>query len=605
MVVIIGAGPAGLTAAYQLCKLEISSVVLEKDTVVGGIARTVRHEGCYFDIGGHRFFTKVKVVEDLWREILAEEDFLKRGRLSRIYYNKKFFDYPLRPSNALLGLGLVNSFLILASYFYAYLFPIPNEKTFEEWVSNRFGRRFYRTFFKTYTEKVWGIPCSKLSSHWAAQRIRGLSLKRALKAALLPKAHVEKKDIIRTLIDSFHYPKRGPGMMWEKAAEIIQKKGSTLHMNCGVRRIIWDKSRVTAVEVLREDRVERIEATHFISSMPLRELVEKLDPAPPEGVCNAAARLSYRDFLTVGLVLTKANLFPDNWIYIHDPQVKVGRIQNFKNWSPYMVSDPKKTCLGLEYFCFEGDDLWSTPDDALIHLAKTELESLGLGRSADVESGAVVRMPKAYPVYDTGYGEALQIVRDFLIQLENLYPVGRNGMHKYNNQDHSMLTAMLAVDNINGGKFNIWAVNEEQEYQEQKSIDEAEAAKIQALSETQPQVPTLVSDGDVPLALIRKAFSRLDELGLAVAFAVIGGLYVLLPTLWIVARDMKVAEFQLLSQYFVGYDVSGRGAFVGMCYGSGLGFLLGWFTAFLRNSLLRMYLYLTRLIEEVQSLEEP
>src|SRR5262245_7399610 len=422
-VAIIGAGPAGLTAAYQLCKAGIPSIVLEKDSVVGGLARTVRQNGCCFDIGGHRFFTKVKVVEDLWHEILSDENFLKRGRLSRIYYNKKFFDYPLRPSNALLGLGIRNSFLILASYFHSYLFPIRNEKTFEDWVWNRFGRRLYRTFFKTYTEKVWGIPCSQLSAEWAAQRIRGLSLKRALKAALLPKTKTAKKDIIKTLIDSFHYPKRGPGMMWETVAESVQKNGCTLQMNCQVGRIFWEGSRVTGVDVVRGDHIDRVEASHFISSMPLREFIEKLSPSPSEQIRKAAARLGYRDFLTVGLVLGKADLFPDNWIYIHDPQVKVGRIQNFKNWSPYMVADSRKSCVGLEYFCFEGDSLWSMSDEALIELAKNELETLGLGRAKDVESGAVARMPKAYPVYDTGYGEALKLVKGFLGQLENLYPV--------------------------------------------------------------------------------------------------------------------------------------------------------------------------------------
>src|SRR5262245_10340716 len=267
-VAIIGAGPAGLTAAYQLCKADMPSIVLEKDSVVGGLARTVRHNGCYFDIGGHRFYTKVKMVEDLWHEILSDENFLKCARLSRIYYNKKFFDYPLRLSNALLWLGIRNSSLILASYFYSYLFPIRNEKTFEDWVCNRFGRRFYGTFFKTYTEKVWGIPCTRLSAEWAAQRIRGLSLKRALKSALLPKANTDKKDIIKTLIDSFHYPKRGPGMMWETVAEIVQKNGCTLQMNCGVDHILWEGNRVTAIEVRRGDNTELVEASDFISSMP-------------------------------------------------------------------------------------------------------------------------------------------------------------------------------------------------------------------------------------------------------------------------------------------------------------------------------------------------
>jgi protoporphyrinogen oxidase len=606
-VVIIGAGPAGLTAAYQLCKLGIPSIVLEKDDVVGGLARTVRHNGCYFDIGGHRFFTKVKVVEDLWHEILSDENFLKRNRLSRIYYNKKFFDYPLRLSNALFGLGISNSVLILSSYVHAWLFPIRNEKTFEDWVSNRFGRRFYQTFFKTYTEKVWGIACSQLSAEWAAQRIRGLSLKRALKSALLPKSNLAKKDIIKTLIDSFHYPKRGPGMMWETVAETVQRNGCTLHMNCKVDRIFWQGSRITAVDVVRNDQIERVEGSHFISSMPLRELIEKLHPSPGEEIRRAASRLGYRDFLTVGLVLGKPFLFPDNWIYIHDPQVKVGRIQNFKNWSPYMVADLGKTCVGLEYFCFEGDSLWSMSDEALIDLAKSELETLGLGRAADVESGAVARMPKAYPVYDTGYGEAVKVVRGFLGQLENLYPVGRNGMHKYNNQDHSMLTAMLAVENINGGSHNIWAVNDEQEYLEESAGNRETNASIRALAATQPQVLMPMPAPDLEVAVIRRALARIDEVGLGSAFSVVSALYVFLPTAWLLVtgNEKSALNLQLLSQYFIGYDVSWSGAFVGLLYGSVVGFILGWSMAFLRNRLLKLCVYVTKLMEEVRSLEEP
>jgi protoporphyrinogen oxidase len=606
-VVIIGAGPAGLTAAYQLSKLGIPSIVLEKDSVVGGLARTVRHNGCCFDIGGHRFFTKVKVVEDLWHEILSDEDFLKRSRLSRIYYNKKFFDYPLRLSNALFGLGLANSLAILASYLYAWLFPIRHEKTFEHWVSNRFGRRFYETFFKTYTEKVWGIPCSRLSAEWAAQRIRGLSLKRALKAALLPKANPAKKDIIKTLIDSFHYPKRGPGMMWETVAEMIQKKGCTVWMNCDVERIFVDGNHVTAVAVRHDGRSEHIQATHVISSMPLRELIEKLSPEASDDVRYAASLLSYRDFLTVGLIIRKADLFPDNWIYIHDPQVKVGRIQNFKNWSPYMVADSSKSCIGLEYFCFEGDDLWNMSDEALINLAKHELEVLGLGHASDVESGAVVRMQKAYPVYDMGYDEVVKAVRSFLGRFGNLYPVGRNGMHKYNNQDHSMLTAMLAVENIRGGNYNIWSVNEEQEYLEQESTKDSRTnAIVRDLTATQPQVPIPVSDPATNV--IRLAFARLHEGALGTALSVVGGLYGFLPTAWVLVTGVSntgSSGLELWSQYFIGYTVTWSGSLVGLLYGSVIGFVLGWSVAYLRNRFLRLYVYVTKLMEEVRSLEEP
>jgi protoporphyrinogen oxidase len=607
-VVIIGAGPAGLTAAYQLSKLGLPCVVLEKDSVVGGISRTVHHEGYHFDIGGHRFFTKVSAVEQLWHEILSEDDFLTRNRLSRIYYNKRFFDYPLRASNALFGLGLWNSFRVLVSYFWFWLFPIRNEKSFEDWISNRFGRRLFEIFFKTYTEKVWGIPCSQLSKEWAAQRIRGLSLYRALKHALLPRGKIAKKDVIKTLVDSFLYPKRGPGMMWETAAEKVEKNGCEIRTGCNIEKILCEDGRITAVELVCRGRTERIEGSHFISTMPLRELIHKLSPKPPEEIRQAASRLTYRDFLTVALVIAKADLFPDNWIYIHDPQVKVGRIQNFKNWSPFMVPDPDKSCIGLEYFCFEGDGLWNMTDEALIELAKHEFETLRLGRARDVEKGVVARMPKAYPIYDAGYTEALMTLRGFLGHIKNVYPVGRNGMHKYNNQDHSMLTAMLAVENINGAHHDIWSVNAEQDYAEEvKSQEDKWSSEIRNLAATQPHVPVPATGSDPAFAIIRQAFARIDERGLAAALGAVSGLYIFLPTVWVLITGGEEAAgvLQLLGQYFIGYTVSWLGAFIGLFYGMAFGFVLGWLIAFLRNSSLNIYLYIVKLTEEAKSLEEP
>ena len=486
-VVIIGAGPSGLTAAYELCKIGVKSVVLEKDEIVGGISRTVNYRGYLFDIGGHRFFTKVKAVDDLWREILEEEKFLKRRRLSRIYYNKKFFHYPLQPTNALFGLGIYNSFRTFLSYSKTQLFPIKPELSFEDWISNRFGRRLYYTFFKTYTEKVWGIPCNEISAEWAAQRIKGLSLLSALKNALITSQPKNKSNIIKTLIDSFEYPEKGPGMMWETVADIIKSKGSQLKLNAGVEKILWQKDKVTALEITTDGKNELIPGTDFISSMPIQELVRKMEPSVPDEVRHAADILSYRDFLTVSLIINKANLFEDNWIYIHDEAVKVGRIQNFKNWSPEMVPDPNKTCLGLEYFCFEGDSLWTMSDEDLITLGTKELGMLELVDPNDVEDGAVVRMPKAYPVYDSKYADALIIIRKFLDGLNNLHLVGRNGMHKYNNQDHSMLTAMLTVKNIMGANYNVWDVNVEQEYHEE-IIDE-DKKQMALLASTQPLVP--------------------------------------------------------------------------------------------------------------------
>lgn len=487
-VVIIGAGPAGLTAAYDLCKEGVSSVVLEKDNVVGGISRTVNYKGYHFDIGGHRFFTKVKAVEAMWHEVLAEGQFLRRNRLSRIYYNKKFFYYPLRASNALLGLGIWNSALIFLSYLRAQLFPEKPEDTFEQWISNRFGKRLYRIFFKTYTEKVWGIPCNQIMAEWAAQRIKGLSLLAAVKNALIQQQ--SKGDVIKTLIDAFDYPEFGPGMMWETVKQIVERDGSEIRFNAGVEKILWSDGAVDAVQVMVDGKLETIEGSHFISTMPIRELIQKLDPPAPDHVLKAAEALNYRDFLTVALVINKQELFPDNWIYIHDSDVKVGRIQNFKNWSPSMVPDPNKTCLGLEYFCFEGDGLWTTSDADLIELGRKELGILGLANPADVEDGSVVRMPKAYPVYDGTYAEALRVVREFLNELPNMQLVGRNGMHKYNNQDHSMLTAMLAVKNILGANYDLWQVNAEQEYHEEVTDrDKTNESEFAMLAATQPRVP--------------------------------------------------------------------------------------------------------------------
>jgi protoporphyrinogen oxidase len=490
-VIIIGAGPAGLTAAYELCKEGVESVVLEKDTVVGGISRTVNYKGYLFDIGGHRFFTKVKAVDEMWREVLGEEKFLRRSRLSRIYYNKRFFYYPLRATDALLGLGIWNSVLMLGSYIKAQLFPIKNEVSFEDWITNRFGKRLYHTFFKTYTEKVWGIPCHEISADWAAQRIKGLSLLTTVKNALLASQSQNKSEVIKTLIDAFDYPERGPGQMWEMVADSIQKRGSALKMRSNVEGILWQKGKITALEIETDSQTETIAGTDFISSMPIQELVRKMKPEPPNEVKEAADKLGYRDFLTVSLIVNKADLFQDNWIYIHDSSVKVGRIQNFKNWSPQMVPDPNKTCLGLEYFCFEGDGLWTTPDADLIKLATKELEMLGLVAPNDVEDGAVVRMPKAYPVYDSVYVEAVNTIREFVAGLGNLYLVGRNGMHKYNNQDHSMLTAMLSVKNILGANYDVWEVNVDNEYHEE--VRETQKDDVSLVASTQPLVPKRIS----------------------------------------------------------------------------------------------------------------
>lgn len=455
-VVIIGAGPAGLTAAYELSKAGVKSMVLEKDQIVGGIARTVNFKNYYFDIGGHRFFTQVKRVEDMWREVLGD-DFLQCKRLSRIYYNKKFFYYPLRPFNTLFGLGMWNSLMIIFSYLNARIFPSKQEEFLDQWIINRFGKRLYLTFFKTYTEKIWGIPCGNIRAEWAEQRIKGLSFMSALGNALIkPKNNGGNGTVIKTLIDNFDYPKLGPGMLWRAVKEIVQRNGTPVRLGAEVEAVLWSKNKIKALEIKQDGQKKHINGTHFISSMPIRDLIQRLKPAVPEKVIKAANDLIYRDFLTVALIINKSNVLPDHWIYVHHPNVKLGRIQNFKNWSRYMVPDSSKTSLGLEYFCSVGDELWSMSDQELIELGKSELQVLGLVKASDVENGTVIRMPKAYPVYDSNYQKSLLTIRQFLNGFDNLQLVGRNGMHQYNNQDHSMLTAMLAVENISGANHDLW-----------------------------------------------------------------------------------------------------------------------------------------------------
>ncbi len=462
-VIVIGGGPAGLTAAYELAKAGIKPIVLEMGSRVGGIARTEVFNGYRLDIGGHRFFTKVPEVEAFWYEVLGD-DFLTRPRLSRIYYNRKFILYPLRFGDALSKLGVRQSFLVLLSYIRSKILPYRNENTFEEWVSNRFGRRLYRIFFKTYTEKVWGIPCEQLSAQWAAQRIQNLSLPRAVLGAIFGARGAKN---VKSLIEEFHYPRLGPGMLWERTQQLIEQHGGEVRLNTAVVKVLHRDSKAIGVVARSGGRDETIEADAIVSSMPISELVAKLDPPAPLDVRKGAGQLTYRDYFTVGLIVNQANLFPDNWIYIHAPEVKVGRIQNFKNWSPEMVPDPSKTFLGLEYFCNEGDELWSMSDEALIQLGTRELETMGLARATDIIGGTVVRQLKTYPVYTGEYKEYLERIRGFLDSISNLQTVGRNGLHMYNNQDHSMLTAMLAVKNLLGEHHDVWSVNVERAYHEE------------------------------------------------------------------------------------------------------------------------------------------
>ena len=472
-VAIIGAGPAGLTAAYLLGKAGYSVAVIEKDPVyVGGISRTVEHQGFRFDIGGHRFFSRSKEVVELWNELLPD-DFIDRPRMSRIYYEGKFYSYPLRAFEALANLGIWRSTLCMASYLRWKLRPKRDVRSFEDWVVNQFGHKLYSIFFKTYTEKVWGMPCGTMSADWAAQRIKGLSLGSAVIDGLKRSLGLNKRpnDGMQTksLLENFRYPRLGPGMMWDAARDRIVEHGNQILMGHALKQLardeLADRWRVTATGA--DGAIVTINAAQVISSAPMRELAARLQPLPE--ALPQAADLRYRDFLTVALMIRSPDLFPDNWIYIHDSKVKVGRVQNFRSWSPEMVPDPAIACVGLEYFCFEGDGLWSASDDQLVALATRERALLGLCNAAQVEGGVVVRQEKAYPVYDDRYRDNVDALRT---EIEARYPslhcVGRNGMHRYNNQDHAMMTAMLTVRNIIAGAriYDIWGVNEDAEYHE-------------------------------------------------------------------------------------------------------------------------------------------
>ncbi len=485
-VLVIGAGPAGLTAAVRLRQAEVPVTVVEASDSVGGISRTVERDGWRFDLGGHRFFTKVPEVEAFWHEILPDEDFLSRPRLSRILYRGKLFDYPLKPFNALFGLGVLEAIRCVLSYALVRVRPPKDQSNFEGWVAARFGWRLYRIFFKTYTEKVWGVPATDIQADWAAQRIKNLSLLNAITSAFgLGKG----KSQITTLIEEFQYPRLGPGMMWDRARDLVRENGGTICMESPVATVEHTAGKAHTVVLAAG---ERLQASAVISSMPMPELVRAMDPPAPAHVLEAADGLSFRDFLTVALVVPASAGFPDNWIYIHEPGVRVGRVQNFGSWSPQLVKDGF-TCLGLEYFVSEGDDLWESTDENLISLGKAELAKLGLVTAGAVEAGYVVRVPKAYPVYDEGYAEKVDVLRGWLSStVPNVHPVGRNGMHRYNNQDHSMLTAMLTVENIvEGASHDVWTVNVEEDYHETVSANDAVVPTSTASTRTGRDAPIL------------------------------------------------------------------------------------------------------------------
>lgn len=554
--VVIGAGPAGLAAAHALVRAGHAPLVLERNASVGGLARTESYRGFHFDLGGHRFFTKVPEVDALWRDILGA-DLERRPRLSRIYYEGRFFEYPLRPWNALRGLGPLEALLVALSYLRWQIRPYEPEDTFEQWVTNRFGRRLFRTFFESYTEKVWGVSCRELKAEWAAQRIKDLSFWTAVRGMF-----AKPRRTITTLIEEFHYPRLGPGMMWRAFRSEIEGRGGRVATEREVVAIERDGARVRSVVTRNAGGCERHVGTDFISSMPITDLVARVDPPAPERVRAAAARLAHRAFVTVCLVVDAADLFPDNWIYVHDPAVRVGRIQNFKNWSPAMVPDLGKTSLGLEYFCTEGDELWAMSDDDLVALATREVAAIGLAGAEQVEDGCVVRVGHAYPVYDSTYREHLQTVRAWVGELVNLQTIGRNGLHRYDNQDHAMLTGLLAVRNAVAGERNdVWSVNTEQEYHEERVEPGAPADRV-------------------------GAGRTLDRTALGIAGGLLVGAALMIATLVLAVRGGSAIgpRLALLGQYLPGYRVTGVGSLVGLGYGFVTGFVVGWGVALVRDA---------------------
>ncbi len=578
-VVVIGAGPAGLSAAYELVKSGIQPIVFEQSGTVGGIARTENYKGYHFDVGGHRFFSKIEYINHLWQEMLGE-NLLSVQRLSRIYYKGRFFKYPIVLSNALVNLGPLESALILLSYLRVQLRPNMEESTFEQWVSNRFGSRLYGTFFKTYTEKVWGIACNQIRADWAAQRIKGLSLMAAVSNAIL------RTQKTRTLVNQFIYPLKGPGMMWRSFQQAIEAGGGQIHFDSEVLQIGSENGRVVSVSCSQNGQLFDMPADQVISTMPMDRLIKALHRSVPSGVADAADGLSYRSFLIVNLIVRRRELFKDQWIYVHSPEVLVGRIQNFKNWSTAMVPDPEMSSVGMEYFCNEGDEIWTMPDAQLIALATSELDELGLAQGQEVVDGFVVRQSQAYPVYDQDYRDNLQIIKGFLNGIQNLQTIGRNGMHRYNNMDHSMLTGMLAAKNVLGEQHDIWNVNEDEEYLEEDRED-------------------WVADS-LSTETLRRAFCRMDKLAFAVAIGTVSGLMVFIATLWLIIKGGAVVgpHLSLLSHLFVGYSVTVKGAFVAFAYSFSWGFLFGWLFAYLRNLLVAYYIYRIKRKAEMFSLSD-
>jgi len=577
-VVVIGAGPSGLAAAHEAVQHKMTPLVIEKADKVGGISRTESYRGYYFDVGGHRFFTKFKKISALWQELLGK-DFLKVSRKSCIYFNNSFFHYPLQPLNALFNLGIQESLMVIFSFARSLIHPYPQEETFEEWVSNRFGLRLYKIFFKTYTEKVWGIPCNQIRADWAAQRIKGLSLTAAVYNALFG----SQKS--KSLIDEFHYPVNGPGMIWDRLSDMTEKGGGKVLLNSEIISLNHENGYVTTAQYIHQGKSLTIAVEHLVSSASITSLVSMLDPKAPASVLEASRGLSYRAFIIVIFIIDNPFLFPEQWIYIHSPNVRVGRIQNFKNWSSSMVPDPGHTSIGMEYFCTEGDDFWTMSKPELVKLAARELAELGLADTNDIMDKYVLHQPKAYPVYDQNYSNCLETIQEFIAGFKNLQTIGRNGMHRYNNMDHSMMTGMMAAQNIAGGHHDLWSVNDDEDYLE----DEKKSTKLKQL---------------IPERVLIGIFGRMDKLGFATAVGAVSALNLFILTIWLSIKGVPPGTpgLEFLGEYFLGYTMTIKGAFIGFAYTFFYGFLLGWMFAYLRNFIITIYLFYVKKKSEVLSM---
>lgn len=576
-IIIIGAGPAGLAAALALVRQGMRPVVLEASGTVGGIARTETFKGFRFDIGGHRFFTRNEKILSLWQEMLGE-NLLRVKRSSRIYYKGRFFKYPLEIGDALVKIGFYEGLLVLASYLKFQVLPHKTEDTIEQWVENRFGRYLYRIFFQTYTEKIWGISCRQIRADWAAQRIKGLSLRTAVANTIF------RLENVKSLIGEFWYPKNGSGMMWQRFCQEIEAGGGSICRDHRVSRIEYCDGFVTGVSGISPAGRFKIPCAHLVSSMPLQSLVKALQPAAPNAVAEAAGGLAFRALIMVFLIVRRKNLFPHQWIYVHSPEVRTGRIQNFKNWSPNMVPNPAVTGVGLEYFCGAGDEFWNTPDTELAELARDELCRLGLADKDDIADHFVVRQPNAYPVYDDGYQERLLTIRRHLSDISNLQTIGRSGLFRYNNMDHSMQTGFLAAEQIKKRKHDLWSI-EEKGYLEEDSR-----------SNMSPLVEKILA----------ATFTRMDKGAFALATGTVAGGWMFLATIFLVIKggDLMGPHLKLLARVFAGYTVTVKGAFIAFGYCFFWGLLLGWLFAYLRNFFLAFTIYRARKIAEFGTLSD-